>query len=52
MGDPAMRDPTLVAADVRDGLVSPASAERDYRVVLAPDGAVDEAATARLRRRS
>ena len=52
MGDPAMRDPTLVAADVRDGLVSPASAERDYRVALAPDGVVDEAATARLRRRS
>ena len=51
MGDPAMRDPALVAADVRDGLVSRGSAERDYRVALAPDGAVDEAATARLRRR-
>jgi len=52
MGDPAKRNPTLVAGDVRDGLVSVESAERDYRVALAPDGAVDEAATARLRRRS
>jgi N-methylhydantoinase B len=49
MGDPAMRDPVLVARDVRDGLVSAGSAERDYRVALTPDGAVDEAATARLR---
>jgi N-methylhydantoinase B len=50
MGNPAERDPALVARDVRDGLVSAGSAERDYRVALTPDGAVDEAATARLRR--
>jgi N-methylhydantoinase B len=51
MGNPAERDPALVAQDVRDGLVSVRSAERDYRVALTPDGGVDEAATARLRRR-
>jgi len=44
MGDPALRDPAL-AAGGRDGLESPASVERDWT------GAVDEAATARLRRR-
>jgi N-methylhydantoinase B len=49
MGDPAKRDPALVARDVRDGLVSASSAEHDYRVALAPDGTVDEIATARLR---
>jgi len=38
-----------VARDVRDGLVSIGSAERDYRVSLASDGAVDPAATALLR---
>jgi N-methylhydantoinase B len=50
MGDPTERDPILVARDVRDGLVSAQSAERDYRVALAPDGAVDTAATTVLRR--
>jgi N-methylhydantoinase B len=49
MGDPAKRTPALVARDVRDGLVSAGSAEHDYRVALAPDGTVDEIATARLR---
>src|SRR5438105_11281888 len=48
-GDPATRDPDQVAADVADGLISPETAERDYRVALAADGAVDRAATARLR---
>jgi len=52
MGDPAERDPAAVARDVQDGLVSARSAERDYRVSLTPDGAVDEAATAALRRRT
>jgi N-methylhydantoinase B len=52
MGDPATRDPMLVAADVRDGLVSVGSAEREYRVALEPNGAVDYEATSRLRRRS
>jgi N-methylhydantoinase B len=50
MGDPATRDPALVARDVRDGLVSTLSAERDYRVALTPDGTVDAEATAALRR--
>jgi N-methylhydantoinase B len=51
MGDPAGRDPALVAKDVRDGLVSAVSAERHYRVALTTDGAADGAATALLRRR-
>jgi N-methylhydantoinase B len=50
MGDPAERDCALVARDVRDGVVSVRSAEADYRVALTPDGAVDQAATAMLRR--
>ena len=48
-GDPAERDPDQVAADVTDGLISRESAEREYRVVIAANGAVDRAATARLR---
>jgi N-methylhydantoinase B len=48
-GSPAERDPDQVAADVADGLISREAAERDYRVALAADGAVDRAATARLR---
>ncbi len=48
-GDPAERDPDQVAADVADGLVTRDIAERDYRVALLADGAVDRAATARLR---
>jgi N-methylhydantoinase A/oxoprolinase/acetone carboxylase beta subunit/N-methylhydantoinase B/oxoprolinase/acetone carboxylase alpha subunit len=51
MGDATTRDPALVATDVRDGLVSPESAEQDYRVMVRPDGEVDEAGTARLRGR-
>ena len=49
MGDPATRDPALVARDVRDGLVSPAAARDIYKVALAADGAVDGAATSILR---
>ena len=49
MGDPAARDPALVARDVRDGLVSPQAARSAYKVALAPDGSVDAAATAQLR---
>jgi N-methylhydantoinase B len=48
-GDPATRDPDQVAADVADGLIAAETAARDYRVVLAADGAVDRAATAQLR---
>ena len=49
MGDPATRDPLLVARDVRDGLVSTANARAQYRVALAADGSVDEKATRDLR---
>ena len=49
-GDAGRRDPRLVLAEVRDGLLSPAAAERDYGVVLAAGGrSVDARATARLR---
>jgi N-methylhydantoinase B len=49
MGDPTARDPALVARDVRDGLVSAADARLLYRVSIAADGSVDEAATQALR---
>ncbi|TIQ55415.1 MAG: hydantoinase B/oxoprolinase family protein [Mesorhizobium sp.] len=50
-GDPNERDPVLVRADVRDGLVSEASAASQYGVVLGPGPhyAIDEAATRALR---
>jgi N-methylhydantoinase B len=48
-GDPAARDPDQVAADVADGLYTSEVAERQYRVALAGDGAVDRERTARLR---
>jgi N-methylhydantoinase B len=51
-GDPFLRDPKLVEADVRAGFVSRAAAEREYGVVVAegPHGPqLDEAATAALR---
>jgi N-methylhydantoinase B len=48
-GNPAERDPEQVAADVADGLYTREAAERDYRVALTPDGAVDFARTTRLR---
>jgi N-methylhydantoinase B len=49
-GDPLERDPEQVALDVADGLISRETAERDYRVAFAADGALDHAATQRLRR--
>jgi N-methylhydantoinase B len=49
MGDPTARDPVLVARDVRDGLVSSADARLLYRVSVAADGSIDEAATQELR---
>ena len=49
-GDPLEREPAAVAVDVLNELLSPAAAERDYGVVLGPDGrTADKAATARLR---
>ena len=49
MGDPCLRDPGLVARDVRDGLVSAEAARKNYRVVTSGDGVVDEPATVALR---
>ncbi|MBV9551264.1 MAG: hydantoinase B/oxoprolinase family protein [Alphaproteobacteria bacterium] len=48
-GPPAARDPEQVALDVADGLIDAAAAREAYRVVLAADGGVDQAATAALR---
>ncbi|TDD37481.1 hydantoinase B/oxoprolinase family protein [Saccharopolyspora elongata] len=47
-GDPLLRDPQLVAADVRDGYVTGETAQRTYGVIVT-DGTVDEAATRRAR---
>jgi N-methylhydantoinase B len=51
-GDPTERDQEIVAGDVEDGLVSVASARSNYGVAIKPDGAIDQAATARLRRQA
>jgi N-methylhydantoinase B len=52
-GDARRRDPELVLAEVRDGLLSPDAARRDYGVALSADGrSVDARATARLRDRA
>lgn len=49
-GDPFARRPALVLRDVRDGLVSPEAAMRDYGVVIAADGrTVDSDRTSALR---
>ena len=48
-GDPLERDPALVLQDVRNEFVSLGAAREDYGVVIAA-GAVDEAATAAMRR--
>ena len=51
-GDPLERDPERVLRDVRNELVSPAVAERDYGVVIDTGRwKVDEAATVKLRAR-
>ena len=43
------RDPAAVARDVKNEVVSRAAAQADYGVVIGEDGAIDPAATARLR---
>ena len=48
-GDPYLRDPELVRADVERGLATPEGARR-YGVVLASDGLVNLAETETLRR--
>ncbi len=50
-GDPFERPAERVAEDVRNGLVSMASARDDYGVALRSDGSVDEGGTAILRAR-
>lgn len=44
-GEPTLRDPELVADDVRDGLLSAEEVRANYGVVLDVDGNVDAAAT-------
>jgi N-methylhydantoinase B len=51
LGDPRTRPVADVRADARAGKVSRAAAAAVYGVVIAPDGLVDEPATAALRRR-
>ncbi len=50
-GPPTHRDPERVRHDVEEGWVSAARAVDAYGVVLAEDGSVDEAGTAKRRRR-
>jgi N-methylhydantoinase B len=50
-GDPLLRAPDRVAADVRAGRVSSGAASGIYGVVLAGDGTVDEDATSQHRTR-
>lgn len=48
-GDPLLRDPDLVAGDVRQGLLDVDEAVRDYAVVVDARGGLDVAATDALR---
>ena len=49
MGDPTLRDPVLVARDVRDGLVSAENARTLYKVAINGEGTVDAQSTQSLR---
>ena len=48
-GEPFAREPQHVLDDVRDGLISVDTAQRDFGVVITTDDTVDVAATARAR---
>jgi N-methylhydantoinase B len=48
-GNPFERDPQKVADDVLDGVISPSTALKDYRVVVSAKGVVDQAATEKAR---
>jgi N-methylhydantoinase B len=48
-GDPLLREPANVAADVAAGLMDPATAIRVYGVVVSADGTLDDSATATAR---
>jgi N-methylhydantoinase B len=50
-GDPLDREAKRVAADLREGLISPAAASDHYGVVLDETNAIDAAATSALRQR-
>jgi len=50
-GSPVERPAAIVARDVRDGVISREAAEAAFGVVLGPDLALDEAATAVARER-
>jgi N-methylhydantoinase B len=47
LGDPLLRDPARVVADVNDGYVSPAQAAHAYGVVIDAHGCAAEATAAR-----
>ena len=49
MGNPAERDPALVARDVRNGLVTQANARDLYKVAVTDSFTVDDVETRRLR---
>lgn len=49
-GDPLTRDAALVALEVKRGLVTREGGEKNYGVILAEDGSVDEVATETLRK--
>jgi N-methylhydantoinase B len=49
-GPPHLRDPSLVASEVKNGIISVASAREDYRVILDPETfELDAGATRKLR---
>jgi N-methylhydantoinase B len=48
-GNPLERDPTKVADDVLDGVISVETAVRDYGVVISDKGVVDQSATSKER---
>ncbi|MFZ1152186.1 MAG: hydantoinase B/oxoprolinase family protein, partial [Xanthobacteraceae bacterium] len=48
-GDPRERDPQRVREDMLDGLITAEQARRDYGVAIDASGAIDVAATERLR---
>ena len=48
-GDPLERDPLAVAADVREGRLTPAYVREHYSLALAEDGTLDPAETKKLR---
>jgi len=48
-GDPMLRDPEMVLADVTDGLISINTAANDYGVVITDELTIDGEATARQR---